>query len=45
MSVGDIDGVNQEFKAWFYIGAKWKEPALKGKTQEVSLHTPINEYS
>ena len=33
VSVGDIDAIKQEFKCEFYLSVEWKEPALKGKTQ------------
>ena len=35
--LGDIDALKQEFLCEFYLSVKWKEPRLKGKTEESQI--------
>ena len=37
ISVGEIDNVNQQFKAEIWMGATYREPSLAGKTREVLI--------
>ena len=44
LKIGEIDTLKEQYSADTFIQAKWREPALDGKTVEVSKtdiqHTP-----
>ena len=43
LKIGEIDTVHENFAADVFIQTKWKEPALNGHIDVVSIHSSISK--